>query len=90
MLVLSEHLVLVSHQESFSLPLPQTTGFPCGLAGKESTCNVGDLGWTPRLGRSPGEAKGYSLQYSSLENSMDYIVHRVTNSWTRLSDFHFH
>ena len=33
---------------------------------------------------------GYSLQYSGLENSMDYIVHGVTKSWTRLSDFHFH
>ena len=90
MLVLSEHLVLVSHQESFSLPLPQTTGFPYGSAGKESTCNVEDLGSTPGLGRSPGEAKGYPLQYSYLENSMDYTVHRVTNSWTQLSDFHFH
>ena len=38
--------------------------FPCGLAGKESTCNVGDLGLIPRLGRSPGEGEGYPLQYS--------------------------
>ena len=42
------------------------------------------------LGRSPGEGKGYPLQYSGLENSMDSIVHRVTKSQTPLSDFHFH
>ena len=43
----------------------------------------------PGLGRSPGEGKGYPLQYSHLENSMDYTVHGVAKSWTRLSDFHF-
>ena len=58
-------------------------------AGKESTCNVGDLGSIPGLRRSPGEVKGYPLQYSCLENSMDYIVHGVAKSQTRLSDFHF-
>ena len=42
-----------------------------GSAGKESACNVGDLGLIPGLGRSPGEGKGYPLQYSGLENSMD-------------------
>ena len=47
-------------------------GFPGGLGGKESACNVGDLGLIPGLGRSPGEEKGYPLQYSGLENSMDY------------------
>ena len=36
-------------------------GFPCDSAGKESTCNVGDLGLIPGLGRSPGEGKGYPL-----------------------------
>ena len=55
-------------------------GFLCGSAAKESTCNVGDLGLIPGLGRSPGERKGYQLQYSGLENSMDYIVHGVTES----------
>ena len=45
--------------------------FPCGSAGKKSVCNVGDLGSIPGLGRSPGEGKGYPLQYSGLENSMD-------------------
>ena len=50
-------------------------GFPDSSVGKESTCNAGDLGLIPVLGRSPGEGKGYSLQYSGLENSMDFIVH---------------
>ena len=52
-------------------------GFPCGSAGKESTCNVGDLCLIPGLGISPGEGKGYPLQYSGLENSMDCTVHWV-------------
>ena len=65
-------------------------GFPCGSAGKESACNVGDLSSIPRLGRSPGEGKGYPFQYSGLENSTDCIVHGVAKSWTRLSAFHFH
>ena len=49
-------------------------GFPCGSVGKESTCNVGDLGLYPGLGRSPEEGKGYPLQYSDLENSMDCML----------------
>ena len=56
------------------LPTPVFLGFPCGSAGKESTCNVGDLGLIPGLGKSPGEGKGYPLQYSGLENSMDYSM----------------
>ena len=64
-------------------------GFPDSSVGKESTCNVGDLGLIPGLERSPWEGKGYPLQYSGLENSMDCIVHGVTKSWTWLSDFHF-
>ena len=63
--------------------------FPGGLPGKESTCSAGDLGSIPRLGRSPGEGKGYPLQYSGLENFMDCIVHGVAKSQTQLSDFHF-
>ena len=47
--------------------------FPCGSAGKESAGNVGDLGSIPGLRRSPGEGKGYPLQYSGLEKSKDYI-----------------
>ena len=53
------------------LPTPVFLGFSCGSAGKESTCNLGDLGLIPGLGRSPGEGKGYPLQYCGLENSMD-------------------
>ena len=64
-------------------------GFPDSSVGKESTCNAGDLGLIPGLGRSPGEGKGYPLQYSGLENSMDSIVLGVAKSWTQLSDFHF-
>ena len=60
--------------------------FPGGSAGKESACNVGDLGSIPGLGRSTGEGKAYALQYSGLENSMDFIVHGVAKSRTRLSD----
>ena len=71
------------------LPSPVFLGFPGGSAGKDSACNAGDLGLIPVLGRSPGEGKGYPLQYSGLENSIDYIVHGVTKSWTWLSDFHF-
>ena len=52
-------------------------GFLGGSAGKESTYNAGDLGSIPGLGRSPGEGKGYPLQYSGLENSTDCIVHGV-------------
>ena len=63
-------------------------GFPSGSAGKESAGNAGDLDLIPGLGRSPGEGKGYPLQYSGLENPMDYIVYGVTRSRTRLNDFH--
>ena len=63
--------------------------FPCGSAGKESTCNEGDLGSIPGLARCTGEGKVYPLQYSGLENSMDYTVHGVAKSQTRLSHFHF-
>ena len=57
-------------------------GFPCGSAGKESACNAGDLGSVPGLGNSRGEGKGYPLQYSGLENSIDCIVHGITKSQT--------
>ena len=62
-------------------------GFPDSSIGKESTCNAGDSDLIPGLGRSPGEGKGYPLQYSGLENSVGCIVHGVLKSWTRLSDF---
>ena len=63
-------------------PTPVFMGFPCGSAGKESACNVGDLGSIPGLKRSPGEGKGYPLQYSGLENSMDCIAHEVAKNQT--------
>ena len=72
------------------LPTSVFLDFPCGSAGKESACNPGDLGSIPGLGRSPGEKKGYPLQYSGLENSMGCIVHGVAKSQTGLSKFHFH
>ena len=63
---------------------------PSGSASKESARNAGDLGSIPGLGRSSGEGKGCPFQYSGLENSMDYIVHTVVKSRTRLRDFHIH
>ena len=68
-------------------------GLPQWLSSKESACNAGatgDAGSIPELGRSPGKGKGYPLQYSGLENSMDCIVHGVAKSQTQLSDVHFH
>ena len=61
--------------------------FPDSSAGEESTCNAGELGLIPGLGRSLGEGKGYPLQYSRMENSMHCIVHGVVKSQTRLSNF---
>ena len=54
------------------LPTPVFLGFIGGSAGKDSACNAADLGSIPGLGRSLGEGKSYPLQYSGLENSMDY------------------
>ena len=65
-------------------------GFPCSSADEKSTCNAEDLGSIPGLQISPGEGNSYPLQYSSLENSMDYTVHRVTKIQTQLRNFHFH
>jgi len=71
------------------LPTPVFLGFPGGSADKESDCNVGDLGLIPGLGRSLGEENSYPLQYSSLENSMDCIVHVIAKNKIRLSGVHF-
>ena len=70
---------------------------PGGSDGKEPTCNAGDLGSIPGSGRSPGEGNGYPLLYSHLENPMEReeshgqrslaAVHRVTKSWTWLSNW---
>ena len=61
---------------------PWAQCFPGGSVAKESTFNAGGLGLSPELGKSPGEEKGYPIQYSGLENSVDCIVHEVTESDT--------
>ena len=65
-------------------------GFPGGSDGRGSTCNAGDPGSLPGLGRSPGGGKGCPLQFAGLENPMDCIFYGVSKSQTQLSDFHFH
>ena len=65
-------------------------GLHCGSTGKESACNVRDLGLIPGLAKFPGEGNSSPLQSSGLENSMDCIVHGVAKSWTLLSNFRFH
>ena len=75
---MKKNLTLLSHKKRL----------PCGSAGKEASCDVGDLGLNPGLRRSPGEGKGYLLQFSGLENSMDCIGHAVAKSWTWQSTFH--
>ena len=59
----------------------------CKELDKTERLSLYNMGLIPGLGRSLGEGKGYPFQYSGLENSMDYTVHGVTKSWTRLSDF---
>ena len=79
---------LLSQEETLrgdKLPTPAFLGFPSASAGKEPTCNVGDLCSIPGLGKSPGEGNAYPLQLSGLENSMDCIVHGVTKSRNLLS-----
>ena len=67
-------------------------GIPGGSDGKESTCNAGDLGSIPGLGRSPGGGHGNPLQYSCMENphgqrgSWWAAVHGVSKSQIRLTD----
>ena len=59
---------------------PVFLSFPGGSVGEESACDAEDLGLVPGLGRSPGEGNGYPLQYSGLENPMDYTVLGVAKS----------
>ena len=72
------------------LPTPVFLGFPCGSAGKESTCNVGDLGSIPGLGRSPGQGKGY--QYSGLETvySISWTVYCIQSMGSQRVGRNFH
>ena len=65
--------------------LPDNKGFPDSSAGKESACNAGDPCSTPEWGKSPGEGKGYPLQYSGLENSLDYGGHKELDRTEGLS-----
>ena len=67
-------VIRVVPDKSWYLPDIYQKHVTCGSAGKESACNVGDLGSILGLGKSPGEGKGYPLQYSGLENSMDFIA----------------
>ena len=83
--------ILLSHKKE--LMSFAATGFPCGSAGKESTCNVGDLGLISGLGRSPGEGKGL-LTLVSWPGEFHGLYRPksskgVPKSRTRLSDFHF-
>ena len=72
-------LLLLFSCSVMSDPFVTPRGFSDSSAGKESACNAGDLGLIPGLGRSPGEGKGYPLQYSGLENSMG--LQRVRHDW---------
>ena len=73
------------HWRRDRLPTPVFLDFPAGSAGKESACNMGDLGLIPGLGRAPGEGKGYPLQYSGLENSMSSWDRKVLDMTEQLS-----
>ena len=73
-------------EKGYRLPSPVFFSFPGGSTGKESACNVGDLGWEDPLEKREAI---HPLQYSGPENFMDFIVHGVAKSQTQLSDFHF-
>ena len=75
-------------EKGWTTQTPVFLGFPHGLAGKDSSYSVGDLGLISGLGRPSREGKGYPLQDSGLENSVDCIVRGVTESQTQLNDFH--
>ena len=64
-------------------------GFPGSSAGKESTCNAGDPGSTPGLGRSTGEGKGYPFQYSwaSLVAQLVKNLPTMWETWVRSLDW---
>ena len=66
--------------EGIGYPLQYSWASLVAQLVKESACNEGDLGSISGLGRSPGEGTGYPFQYSTLENSMDCIVHGIAKS----------
>ena len=82
----ARNLITLLGKIVFFIPLG-SLGFPGGSDGKESACNVGDLGSIPRLGRSPGEGKGSHSINSGLENSTDCIVHGVAKSQIQRATF---
>ena len=92
--MLSGHSCLPQVLNSWSLqpycmviPIP---GFPCGSAGKEPACNVGDLGFCPWVGKIPGKRERLPTPvFWPGESHGLYVVHGVAKSLTRLSDFHF-
>ena len=75
-------LLLSSHQHNLVSVVGQCEISSCGSSGKESTGSVGDLGLILGLERSPGEGKGYPLQYYGLKSPVDCMVHGVTESRT--------
>ena len=75
-------------EKGYRLPTLIFLDLPYGSAGKEIHLQCGRLGFDPWVGKSPGEGKGYPLQYSGLENSMDCTVHRVSKSRTQPGNFH--
>ena len=80
-------IACIYQPQTLSNPLLALPTPPSGSAGKESTCNVGDLDLIPGLGRSPWAGNNYPLQYSIWR--IPWTVHGVAKSWTRLSDFTF-
>ena len=76
----------IIHKTASYMALDKLSGFPGDSDGEESACNAEDLGSISESERSPGEGKGYPLQHSSLENSMDCIVRGVAKSRTSKSD----
>ena len=81
--------ILLNLGTSYKLVLHKAPiwGFPGGSDSKESSCNAGDSGFIPGLGKSPGEGNGNPLQYFFLENSMERgawqaIIHEVAKGWT--------
>ena len=84
------------HFRTFSSSAPKSATwiyFTCSLVAqtvKDSSCNVGDLGSIPCLGRFPGGGNGSPIHCTGLESSMDRGAWQVTKSRTWLNNFHFH
>ena len=76
------------HWRRDRLPTPVSLSFPCGSAGKESACNVGDLGLNLELGRSPSPLRRQRLFTPVFWPREFHGLYGVTKSRTRLGDFH--